>query len=226
MSTFAKQKFQSLAKVPPGPALTEANTFIEGICGAICAGHEQWRSMAAVSGVVINGPTAIGGRLEGPGIDAMMGAYAPQAGLQGWAPKYSRAITSVMTAVWKEFLQTFRVPGIAWYPTFAAFPGPSAPATPNIPSPLGACTGGASMFSAGTLKARMIGALGGPGPSSAEVFESVATGFQQSIQVWLSVQMLTNVLGMGPVPTFSPPTIPVGPVVGGNVIPMPGHLKA
>jgi hypothetical protein len=27
--------------------------------------------------------------------------------------------------------------------------------------------------------------------------------------------MVTNVLGTGPVPTFAPPYVPVGPVVGG-----------
>jgi hypothetical protein len=35
---------------------------------------------------------------------------------------------------------------------------------------------------------------------------------------------VVGVLGQGPVPSFAPPTIPVGPVVGGSVIPTPGHL--
>ena len=34
--------------------------------------------------------------------------------------------------------------------------------------------------------------------------------------------MVTNVLGTGPVPTFAPPYVPVGPVVGGVGTMMPG----
>jgi len=32
------------------------------------------------------------------------------------------------------------------------------------------------------------------------------------------------VMGMGPVPTFNPPYVPVGSVGNGYVIPSPGHL--
>jgi hypothetical protein len=34
--------------------------------------------------------------------------------------------------------------------------------------------------------------------------------------------MVTNVLGTGPVPTFAPPYVPVGPVVGGVANMTPG----
>ena len=37
--------------------------------------------------------------------------------------------------------------------------------------------------------------------------------------------MVTGVMGFGPIPTFVPPFVPVGPVVMGSVIPMPGVLK-
>jgi hypothetical protein len=36
--------------------------------------------------------------------------------------------------------------------------------------------------------------------------------------------MVTNVLGTGPVPTFAPPYVPVGPVVGGIANMPPGGL--
>jgi hypothetical protein len=41
---------------------------------------------------------------------------------------------------------------------------------------------------------------------------------------WLASQNVMMVMGMGPVPTFNPPYVPVGPVVNGYVIPSPGHL--
>jgi hypothetical protein len=34
------------------------------------------------------------------------------------------------------------------------------------------------------------------------------------------------VLGKGPIPTFAPPFVPVGPVVMGDNIAVPGHLIA
>jgi hypothetical protein len=31
-------------------------------------------------------------------------------------------------------------------------------------------------------------------------------------------------MGKGQIPTFAPPYVPVGPVVGGDVLSIPGHL--
>ena len=41
---------------------------------------------------------------------------------------------------------------------------------------------------------------------------------------WLCSQQVMMVMGMGPVPTYNPPYVPVGSVVNGYVIPSPGHL--
>jgi len=40
----------------------------------------------------------------------------------------------------------------------------------------------------------------------------------------LVVTMVKGVLGSGPVPTFAPPYVPVGPVLGGTAISPPGAL--
>ena len=44
------------------------------------------------------------------------------------------------------------------------------------------------------------------------------------LRMWLPQQMVVKVLGKGPVPTYKPPYVPVGPVVGGEVIEAPGCL--
>ena len=44
----------------------------------------------------------------------------------------------------------------------------------------------------------------------------VALGPQQQVML---------VLGKGPIPTFAPPFVPVGPVVSGDNIAAPGHLS-
>jgi hypothetical protein len=38
--------------------------------------------------------------------------------------------------------------------------------------------------------------------------------------------MVTLLMGKGPVPSFAPPFVPVGPVVAGDNISQPGHALA
>ena len=44
--------------------------------------------------------------------------------------------------------------------------------------------------------------------------------------MWLPMQQVMLVMGKGPIPTFAPPFVPVGPVVMGDNLPIPGHLMA
>jgi len=56
------------------------------------------------------------------------------------------------------------------------------------------------------------------------LFDAIAKAFNTVFQVFKASTMVQNVLGMGPIPTFVPPFVPVGPVVMGTVIPTPGVL--
>ena len=44
-------------------------------------------------------------------------------------------------------------------------------------------------------------------------------------KIWQVSTMVTQVTGTGPVPTFAPPYVPGGPVVGGTAIMSPGGFK-
>jgi len=66
--------------------------------------------------------------------------------------------------------------------------------------------------------------FGGATPLSTPFFDAIAAGFDAVVSLWLPAQQVTNVLGKGPVPTFAPPYVPVGPVVMGDNIASPGHL--
>jgi hypothetical protein len=59
-------------------------------------------------------------------------------------------------------------------------------------------------------------------PFHAELFEAIIDGFQKCFLLWQTSTMVTNVLGTGPVPTFAPPYVPAGPVVGGTAVMTPG----
>jgi len=114
--------------------------------------------------------------------------------------------------------------GTLMYPAFAAFPGPMAPPTPNIPLPLITLSSpGEAALSAEALKGMMVSYLADPAANHAmDLFDALSKAFNTLFQVFKASTMVQNVLGMGPIPTFVPPFVPVGPVLAGWVIPKPG----
>jgi hypothetical protein len=200
------------------------NDYIDGITKAIVQGFDQWRFQAFFKDIVINGPTASGGSLEGPALEPHILAFAPaQSPLHA---SLSPAIAKGISAAWLQTQRSVSVPGLPWYPSFAAFPGPMAPPMPNIPSPFLALTQDMSATTAPALKLSMQNNLTGRPEFAAELLDSIASSFSMAITTWRPMQMVMLVLGKGPVPTFAPPYVPVGPVVGGDNIPSPGHLMS
>lgn len=195
--------------------------FIDGICEAICSAWSQWQSAATMVGVVIAGPTASVGQVVGPPLTPLIMASAPKATPQEF--KYSTAIANAIGTGWLSYTATIKVPGLPWYPAFAAFPGPMAPPTPNIPTPVITLTQVAVPISKAVLKAQMIGLLADPKAfHHQELFDSIANAFEKCFQIWQGATQVMNVLGTGPIPTFAPPFVPVGPVVGGIGTMTPG----
>jgi hypothetical protein len=115
---------------------------------------------------------------------------------------------------------------LPWYPAFTALPSPVAPPTPNVPVPFAALTQiptSISTYGPMGLKQRMITELGDPNaPYHPQLFEAISDAFEKCYNIWKVSTMVTNVMGTGPVPTFAPPYVPVGPVVGGTAIMTPG----
>jgi hypothetical protein len=198
------------------------SNYLNGITAAIKTAFDLWRTQAFFKDIKITGPTASGGSLEGPDLTPLILSFAPvQSPLHVTC---STGIASAIGAAWMKTQRSVRVPGLPWYPSFAAFPGPMAPPTPNIPSPFIAL----SQDQSATMVASLANPKGNKRKNnldfSPEIFASVAVWFSSAIQMWKAAQMVTNVLGKGPVPTFAPPYVPVGPVVLGDNIPTPGHL--
>lgn len=197
--------------------------YIDGICAAICSAWSTWQSTAGMVGVVVNAVTATGGQVLGPSWMPLIMAGAPKATPQ--ESKYSNAIAGAVGMGWQSYTSTMIVPGLPWYPAFAAFPAPVAPPTPNVPSPLVALTQVTSSISKSSLKSSMVGLLGDPKAlHHEELFDAIATAFEQCFLIWHAATVISNVLGTGPVPTFAPPYVPVGPVVGGTAVGAPGTV--
>jgi hypothetical protein len=159
--------------------------------------------------------------VAGPPLTPLILASAPKASPNEL--KYSNAIAQAIGTGWLTYTATIKVPGLPWYPAFAAFPGPVAPPMPNIPVPVAALTQVPVSISKNVLKMQMIGLLGDPmAQHHKELFDCVADAFEKCFNVWQASTMVTNVLGMGPIPTFAPPFVPAGPVLGGIANMPPG----
>lgn len=196
-------------------------SYIDGICTAICSAWSTWQSAATMVGVVITGPTAMGGQIVGPPWTPLILAQGPKNTPN--LMKYTNVIANVIGTAWLSFTATVKVTGMPWYPAFAAVPSPVAPPSPNVPCPFAALTQVPVSISMNVLKMQMIGQLADPmAQYHKELFESVSDAFEKTYNTWKVSTMVTNVLGTGPVPTFAPPYVPVGPVLGGVGTMTPG----
>jgi hypothetical protein len=188
--------------------------YLDGICTAICSAWSQWQSMATLVGVVVNAVTAVGGQVVGPPLTPLILASGPKSTPQEM--KYTNTIATVIGTSWLAYTAGIKVKGMPWYPAFAAFPSPVAPPTPNIPCPLIAISSAASAVGASAMKGQMISQFGDPQAQwHKEIFDAVTDAFEKCHKIWEPSTMVTNVLGTGPIPTYAPPYVPVGPVVGG-----------
>lgn len=201
------------------------SNYIHQICRAICLAHTEWKMTARFEGVMVNGISATGGRIVGSDLGGFIIANGPSTGLFGNASAWTRAIAKSIGDAWHEFMRNTTVPGLPWYPAFAAFPGPMAPPMPNVPTPMAALAYNLYTVSPMAIEQRIVCQMG-TGEFVAELASAIAVAFSGAVSLWLPTQMVMLVMGKGPIPTFAPPYVPVGPVVGGDIISTPGHLMS
>jgi hypothetical protein len=109
-----------------------------------------------------------------------------------------------------------------------------APPMPNVPVPLIMCPSAmmSEIISPSSMTSAMDDALDSgmkdkdPDKQYHALHDAIATVLSLAFLMWLPSQQVMLVLGKGPIPTFAPPFVPVGPVVGGDNIAAPGHLMA
>jgi len=159
----------------------------------------------------------------GPPLTPLIMAQGPKGTPQ--EIKYTSAIANALGTAWLSWQSSIKVPGLPWYPAFAAFPGPVAPPMPNIPVPLIALVSVDASLSPGALSGLMTANLGDPTALHAQdLFDAISKAFNTVFTMFKAMTMVTNVLGTGPIPTFAPPIVPVGPVLGGVGTGPPGCL--
>jgi hypothetical protein len=193
--------------------------FIDQISKAICSAWATWQASATLVGVVVNGVTASGGTVVGPPWAPLILAQSPASPA---AMKLAQNIAAGFGGAWLQLTASMKVPGLPWYPGFAAMPMPVAPPTPNVPVPIAALTMASSVVSKLALKNALVLKHAGASSIQQSLYEALAEAFEQAFLVWKATTMVTNVLGTGPVPGFAPPYVPVGPVIGGIGVMTPG----
>lgn len=209
---------------------TDANR--EKLITAVRYGVDMWRLQAHFRDILIMGQTAIGnpGCLDGPRLKPWI-MQAP--GVTNASGYFRTLVTAVADAVdvnFKQWQDTVTVPGLPWYPMFVAVAAPFAPPVPNIPMPLMVCV--SQNFSKLASPSQLENQIKAQLPNEFRIAEmdmfvyTVAVYLTNYFISWLTSQNVMMVMGMGPVPTFNPPYVPVGSVVNGYVIPSPGHLAA
>jgi hypothetical protein len=203
---------------------------------AVGFAHNMWKLQAKFQNLQIMAVSAIGtpGCLDGPELESNIKNAPMCAAYTGNKAKYRDAVAAGVSKCFKNWQGQVMVPGLPWYPAFAAFPGPMAPPMPNIPTPLIACPSAmmTQIVMPDSMKSEMINAFDGglkqkdKDKQHESLFDAIATVLALAFMMWLPMQQVMLVLGKGPIPTFAPPFVPVGPVMGGDNIAVPGHLMA
>ena len=196
-------------------------------CEAFRGGVNEWIGKAQIQGGRVNGPNAelTPGSLtsavnfEPLMVQAMLQARVP--------PDVARVLAHELWGAWKQWADGFRMllPGI--YPQLAAFPGPMAPPIPGrgtFPLSQGTSAGEQELQPA-MLSMKLTAALRlpvRPGSAAKEAIEQVAKWVGTSFQEWKLMAQVNGsaASGRGYVPSYTPPYVPVGPVLMGDNLPL------
>jgi len=216
-----------LINTPSRRMLPEARPVVAWSDWATCqkaaiAGTAQaiatWQSQSILKDVIINGTTATGGSISGPPLQPFIQMHMFKYGIPA---DVVNAFATPVSNAWNTWTSSLRIPSLQWYPSFACYPGPMAPPTPNIPMPLAVLSSNPEPISAISLKTSIRSALGARAsdPRALAAVDGFVDSFTSRLAMYRANTMITNVMGTGPVPTYAPPYGPkCGPVVNGRAI--------
>jgi hypothetical protein len=210
--------------------------FHDAMIDAVQFSHNMWKLQAKFKDLKVNAVTALGtpGCLDGPELESNIKNAPMVASFTGNKAKMRDAVAKGVSKCFKNWQDKVMVPGLPWYPAFAAFPGPMAPPMPNIPMPLITCVSPmmSEIITPDPMNSAMDDALDqgikdkDPEKHYHALHMAIATTLSIAFLMWLPQQQVMLVMGKGPIPTFAPPFVPVGPVVMGDNLAIPGHLMA
>ena len=144
----------------------------------------------------------------------------------------AQTLAKELGGAWRAWAEGFTLSLPGAYPKLAAVPGPMAPPTPASGAfPLArGMSAGEHRLSAAMLSPRLITALRAPAGRDVAgldgAINELASWVEASFRDWKLTAQVVVVMGKGPIPSYAPPYVPVGPVVMGDNISGPGHVIA
>lgn len=199
------------------------NWLFDSLIDAIGQAFEDFRRTAGLVDVKINAAIATGGKLTGPSFEMCLLRAPAVSGWTGWNAGVRDALARGLHNQWHTLCNSVRVPALPWYPTFFAWPSPIAPPTPNVPTPFALLVHDINATSPKHVRDAALAKLRVQMEHAGPFFESLGFAFHAQLQLWKTSQLVSNVFGLGSVPTYAPPYVPTGPVVDGRILPGP-HL--
>lgn len=193
---------------------------------ALGAGIKDWIAGSRLQGGEVNGPNA----RFGPGSLMSTSPIEPQlvAALLSARtdPPVAKALARELGGAWKAWADGFQIHLAGAFPTLAAVPGPQAPPTPSargiIPLTQGVSAGEARL-KAPMLSASLQRAMPRTRGESDVDVDGLAEWLDTAFTRWKAAAHLQGLMGEGPVPTFAPPYVPMGPVIKGSAKSTPGQ---
>ena len=214
---------QIAVAIPPTEAQIDWISVSVAAMEGVRKGVKLWTLQAIFTTGSINGPclTIPPGCLEGPNFEANMVSEMKDRGVQ---EEIAQAFATPVWLGWRKWSLTFNIPSIPAFPAFAAFPGPYAPPTPALPISLSAASSDRDLLRAESLKKQILGRLGkwGKDPDAGKAVERFTQWFDERFTLAVNTSWISNLYGQGPVPTYAPPYVPVGPVIQGRLTSAPG----
>ncbi len=192
----------------------------------------DWIVASYVQGGWVRGPNAEitpGSLKSSVDIEQRLGPALAAAGVPA---DVAQALAAELGGAWREWADGFRLTLPGAYPKLAAVPSAMAPPTPaSSPFPIARGTSaGEPRLLAGTLAPRLASALrrhaGRDAAGLHETLTELATWVEKSFHDWKLNAQVVGVMGKGPIPSFAPPYVPVGPVVMGENLSTPGRTIA
>jgi hypothetical protein len=209
-------------------------------------GVNEWISRATIQGGRVSGPDGeippgafvSTVQFEPKIVQALTAAGAP--------PPVAAGLAGELWSAWKAWSDGFGVNLPGAFPKLAAVPGPVAPPSRGTPFALSkGYSAGESRLSSTVLAQNLLRALGPnvktgmgsagnaeartlnwaytlrrPATSSADMhqaLQALADWVDSSFQEWKKLAQVVGVMGKGPIPSYAPPYVPVGPVVVGDI---------
>jgi hypothetical protein len=190
---------------------------------AFRTGVNEWIGKARIQGGTVRGPAATlppGSLVSDVHLEPRLVHLLSESRMPR---EVNATLARVLSGAWMEWAAGYQIHLPKAYPTLAAVPARFAPPTPaaHAPSLSHGHSHGEASLKAPQLAARLSSALEMheskvEGGNAGETIQSLANWVDNSFSEWKAGVKIVGLLGQGPVPTFAPPYVPVGPVVAGQ----------